>query len=80
MAHWAFEIQDPLGPYYILRKAPRLKGSQLSMPLENVIKTQKIANASIHMERVIGCEYKLLHILETEISRTLAVAGSIYQV
>ena len=50
------------------------------MPLENVIKTQKIASACIHVERAIGCEKELFHILDREISLTLAVAGSINQV
>ena len=81
MADRAFEIQDSLGPYdNIILNAPRFKGSQLSMPLENVTKTQKIANACIHVERAIGCEKELFHILNREISLALAVAGSINQV
>ena len=42
MADRAFEIQDPLGSYDIITlNAPRFEGSQLSMPLENVIKMSK---------------------------------------
>ena len=78
MADRAFEIQDPLGPYdNIILNAPRFKGSQLSMPLENVIKTQKIANACIHVERAIGCKKELFHIMDREISLTLAVAAAL---
>ena len=81
MADRAYEIQDPLGLNDdIILNAPRFKGSQLSMPLENVIKTQKIANACIHVERAIGCEKELFHLLDRETSLTLAVAGSINQV
>ena len=81
MADRAFEIQDPLGPYdNIILNAPRLNGSQPSMLLENVIKTQKITDACIHLERAIGCEKELFHILDREISLTLALAGSINQV
>ena len=81
MADRAFDIQDPLGPYdNIILNAPRFKGSQLSMSLEDVIKTQKIANACIHVERAISCEKELFHIMDREISLTLAVAGSINQV
>ena len=50
------------------------------MPLENVIKTHKITNACIHLERAIGCEKELFHILDRVIYLTLAVAGSIDQV
>ena len=81
MADQAFEIRDPLGPYdNIILNTPRLKGSQPSMPLENVIKTQKITNACIHLECAIGSEKELFHILDREIPLTLAVAGSINQV
>ena len=73
MADRAFEIQDPLGPYNILLNAPRFKGSQVSMPLENII---KIANACIHVPRAIGFKMELFHILDREIFLTLAVAGS----
>ena len=57
---------------------PPFKGSRTSMPVDDVVKTQKIASVRIHVERAIGRVKGRFRMLSGEIP--LSMEGIINQV
>lgn len=76
MADRGFEIQDLLVKSGLVLNMPPFKGSA-SLSAADVIKTQRIASARIHVERAIGRVKNTFHILSGDIP--LAMIGSMNQ-
>lgn len=70
MADRGFEIQDLLVKPNLLLNMPPFKGSRTSMPVDDVVKTQKIASVRIHVERAIGRVKGCFRIFDREIPLT----------
>ena len=62
MADKGFLIQDLLAPLGVRLNVPPLLQSKQQMPVEDVVKTKKIAQLRVHVERAIGRvkEYRIL--------------------
>ena len=78
MADRRFEIKDLLVKYNLILNMPPFKDNKQSLWTEDVIETQRIASARIHVERAIGSVKTTFHILRGEIP--LAMMGSLNQI
>ena len=78
MADRGFEIQDLLVPHGLILNMPPFKGNNASLSAEDVVKTQRIASARIHVERAIGRVKTTFQILSGDIP--LAMTGSLNQI
>ena len=78
MADRGFQIQGLLVKFNLVLNMPPFKGDKQSLCAEDVIKTQRLASARIHVERAVGSVKTTFHILRGEIP--LAMMGSLNQI
>ncbi len=72
MVDRGFEIQDLILKHGLLLNIPPFKGTQSSLSLENVKKTQRIARLRIHVERAIGQVKARFHVFDDAIPMSLS--------
>ena len=70
MADRGFQIQGLLVKFNLVLNMPPFKGDKQSLCAEDVIKTQRLASAGIHVERAVGSVKTTFHILRGEIRQS----------
>lgn len=78
MADRGFAIQDLLVKPNLVLNMPPFKGTQPTLTMSQVKKTQRVASVRIHVERAIGRVKRLFHIFDRDIP--LNMLGSINQI